>query len=66
MAFSQYQAFVAAAQLKNMTKAADRLGYTQSGISRLVTALETDLGVILLKRTQRGVSPTPEGEILLP
>lgn len=45
---------------------AERLGYTTSGISRLVASLEEDAGFPLLKRYHSGVKPTGECRMLLP
>lgn len=49
----------------SMAKAAAQLGLTQPAISQAVAALETALGVRLLDRGPRGVSPTAFGEALL-
>lgn len=63
---SKYAAFAAVAEEGNMTAAAQRLGYTQSGVSHLVHSLEQELGVQLLIRTRAGVLLSPEGRELLP
>ena len=60
------RAFVAAAESGSFTKAAEILNYTTSGISQLVTTLESDFDLILLERTRRGVKVTDAGEKLLP
>ena len=60
------RAFVAAAENGSFTKAAEILNYTTSGISQLVTTLESDLDLILLERTRKGVRLTDAGEKLLP
>lgn len=54
------------AETKNLTMSAERLGYTQSGVSHAINKLESELGVSLLKRTNRGVELTRDGELLLP
>ena len=51
MANSKYAAFIAAAEAGKMTAAAQKLGYTQSGVSHLVHTLEQELGVQLLIRS---------------
>jgi len=56
------KAFVAAVEEGSFTAAAKRMGYTPSGISQLVHALEEDLGFLLLTRMQKGVMPTAEGK----
>ena len=62
----KYQAFSAVAELRSMTAAAEKLGYTQSGISHQIKAMEQELGLPLLKRTKYGVELTAEGTELLP
>jgi DNA-binding transcriptional LysR family regulator len=57
----QLQAFVAVAETKNFTRAAQRLHIAQSAISLLVKELESDLGVRLLDRTTRHVELTDPG-----
>ena len=58
-------AFLAVAQERSFTRAAARLGISQSALSHTIRALETRLGVRLLTRTTRSVSPTDAGERLL-
>ena len=58
-------AFVAVATDKSFTLAAGRLGTSQSSLSRTIRKLEERLGVRLLTRTTRSVSPTEAGERLL-
>lgn len=59
------QAFVAVARDQSFTKAAARLGVTPSALSHTMRALEERLGVRLLARTTRNVSPTEAGERFL-
>lgn len=58
-------AFAAVAEEKSFTRAAARLGTSQSALSYTVRRLETRLGVRLLTRTTRRVAPTEAGERLL-
>src|SRR5882724_11459543 len=58
-------AFVAVARERSFTKAAARLGVSQSALSHTIRGLEARLGVRLLTRTTRSVSPTQAGERLL-
>jgi DNA-binding transcriptional LysR family regulator len=58
-------AFLAVAQERSFTKAAAKLGVSQSALSHRMRALETRLGLRLLTRTTRSVSPTEAGERLL-
>lgn len=50
----------------SLSGAAEALGYTPSGVSRLVASLEAELGLPLLVRGKGGVTPTPECEALRP
>lgn len=58
-------AFLAVAQERSFTRAAAKLGVSQSALSHTVRALESRLGVRLLTRTTRSVAPTEAGERLL-
>jgi DNA-binding transcriptional LysR family regulator len=58
-------AFVAIGQERSFTRAAAKLGVSQSALSHTMRDLETRLGVRLLTRTTRSVSPTEAGERLL-
>ena len=59
------QAFMAVARERSFTKAAAKLGVSQSALSHTVRELEERLGVRLLTRTTRSVSPTDAGERML-
>ncbi len=50
---------------RSFSEAALALDYTQSSVSQQVTALEDELGVTLLDRSQRPVRPTDAGELVL-
>src|SRR5688572_7917087 len=58
------RAFVATVEEANVTRAADRLGMQQPPLTRLLRALETELGAVLLHRSSRGVKPTRAGDAL--
>lgn len=58
-------AFVAVARERSFTRAAAKLGLSQSALSHTIRGLETRLGIRLLTRTTRSVSPTEAGEHLL-
>ena len=58
-------AFLAVAKERSFTKAAAKLGVSQSALSHTVRGLEEQLGLRLLTRTTRSVSPTQTGERLL-
>jgi len=63
--FNDILAFVAVARERSFTKAAAQLGVSQSALSHTVNGLEARLGLRLLTRTTRSVSPTEAGERLL-
>src|SRR5947209_12662226 len=58
-------AFLAVARERSFTKAAAKLGVSPSALSHTVRGLEARLGLRLLTRTTRSVSPTEAGERLL-
>jgi DNA-binding transcriptional LysR family regulator len=58
-------AFLAIAKERSFTKAAAKLGVSQSALSHTIRGLEEGLGLRLLTRTTRSVSPTEAGERLL-
>src|SRR5437667_6061827 len=58
-------AFVAVARERSFTNAAAKMGVSQSALSHTIRQLEERLGVRLLTRTTRSVSPTEAGERLL-
>ena len=53
-------------ELGSISAAADDLGYTPSGISKMMAALESELGFTLLLRSRGGVRPTRECEHMIP
>ena len=66
MNIRKYAAFVRAVELGSLSKAAEELGYTQSGISHMMQSLEEEVGFPLLTRTSAGIQANAEGELLLP
>jgi DNA-binding transcriptional LysR family regulator len=58
-------AFLAVAEERSFTRAAAKLGVSQSALSHTVRRLESRLGLRLLTRTTRSVAPTEAGERLL-
>ena len=59
-------ALLTAIDLGNLTRAAEQLGYTQSGLSYVIKTLETELGFPLLVRSRTGVRPTEDCQRILP
>src|SRR3954451_25328930 len=57
--------FVAIAEERSITRAAERLWIAQPGLSTQVRRLEAELGIPLLDRHPRGVELTPAGELFL-
>ena len=62
---SDLLAFLAVARERSFTRAAAKLGVSQSALSHTVSGLEARLGLRLLARTTRSVAPTEAGERLL-
>ena len=60
------QTFLIVAEARNITRAADRLGRTQSAISVQIQKLEDVLSAKLFRREARGMTLTEAGEALLP
>src|SRR6476659_2297461 len=58
-------AFLAVGKERSFTKAAAKLGMSQSSLSHTIRELEARLGVRLLTRTNRSVAPTQAGDRLL-
>jgi len=58
-------AFLAVAPARSFTKAAAKLGVSQSALSHTIRGLEEQLGLRLLTRTTRSVAPTEAGERLI-
>jgi len=59
------RALIAVGRERSFTKAAAKLGVSQSALSQTIRQLEVRLGVRLLTRTTRSVSPTEAGDRLL-
>lgn len=63
--YNDLAAFVQVAKERSFTRAAARMGVSQSALSQTIRALEEKLGLRLLSRTTRSVSPTAVGEQIL-
>ncbi len=66
MTEEQIDAFLVVAELRNVTRAAERLGIAQPTVSDRLHALEKEMRIRLLKRKGRGVDLTPAGGAALP
>jgi DNA-binding transcriptional LysR family regulator len=62
--FNHLQAFILVTREGSFTRAAAQLGVSQSALSHTIRGLEAKLGVRLLSRNTRGVTPTEAGERL--
>lgn len=65
MSLSKYEIFDTIVEVGSLTKAAEKLNLTQSGVSYAISTLESDLGFALLKRDRSGISLTSNGERVL-
>lgn len=63
---NRYNAFMKIIETGSFTKAAEKLGYTQSAISQMVHSLEQELSTTLILRSHKGVTLTPDGKEFLP
>ncbi|MFX0594752.1 LysR family transcriptional regulator [Melissospora conviva] len=66
MQLHQLKYFVAVAELRHFTQAAERVGITQPSLSKQIHNLETGLGTPLFDRIRGDLTLTPAGEVLLP
>ncbi len=62
---AELSAFATVSEERSFTRAAARLGLSQSALSHSIRGLEKRLGIQLLARTTRSVSPTAAGTALL-
>ncbi len=65
MNVSKYKALLYAVDLGSFSAAAAKLGYTQSGLTHMMNALEDELGFSILQRGHYGVKLTPGGERII-
>ena len=62
---AKYEVFRTVVESGSLTKAADLLHMTQSGVSHAISSLETELGIALLTRDRSGITLTADGELVL-
>ncbi|MBQ7363025.1 MAG: LysR family transcriptional regulator [Clostridia bacterium] len=66
MNISKYKALLTAVDMGSFSAAAQKLGYTQSGLTHMMNALEDELGFSILQRGYFGIKLTPGGERIIP
>jgi DNA-binding transcriptional LysR family regulator len=66
MSVTKYKALLCAVDLGSFSAAAQKLGYTQSGLTHMMNALEDELGFVILQRGFFGVKLTAGGERIIP
>jgi DNA-binding transcriptional LysR family regulator len=66
MDLKKYEAFLSAVDCGSFSKAAGKLGYTQSGLTHMMNSLEESIGFPILTRGHYGIKLTEQGEALLP
>ena len=66
MEIRQIELFVAAAEEQHFSKAAERCGIVQSGLSSAIRSLEAEMGASLFIRNTRRVELSPAGQVFLP
>lgn len=65
MELKQIETFIQVAEQNSFTKAAKKLGYTQSAVSLQIKQLEDTLGVVLFERVNHKINLTPKGKEVL-
>lgn len=65
MSIRKYRALLETVESGSLTRAAERMNYTQPGISHMILSLEEEFGFQLLVREKNGVTPTAEAERLM-
>ncbi len=66
MSVQKYEAFLKVVETGSFKRAAEELGYTQAGISYMISALEKEMGAALFSRERSGATLTPDGRSVLP
>ena len=65
MNISKYKALLTAVDMGSLSGAAQKLGYTQSGLTHMMNALEDEFGFSILQRGYYGIKLTPAGERII-
>lgn len=62
----KFETFLSIVERGSYSKACEDLGYTLSGISKMMKSMEEEIGIPLIVRTNKGIHVTPEGETIIP
>ena len=65
LTISKYEIFKTIVELGSLSKTAEKLNLTQSGVSYAISSLESELGFPLFRRERSGMSLTPNGARIL-
>ncbi|MGG4345612.1 LysR family transcriptional regulator [Paenibacillus lautus] len=65
MSINKFKVLLKVVELGSLTKAAEVMGFTQSGVSHMINSLEDELGFSLLIRNRSGAKLTTNGEEIL-
>lgn len=65
MSINKFKVLLKVVELGSLTKAAEVMGFTQSGVSHMINSLEDEFGFSLLIRNRSGAKPTTNGEEML-
>lgn len=65
MDIKKYEVFLKAIERGSLNNVSDDMGYTHSGISKMMNSMEKELGFPLIKRNNKGISLTSEGELVI-
>ena len=65
MEFRQLEYFCTISELENFTRTAEALHVSQPSVTKAIKALEAELGVMLINRSQKHVSLTEQGKVFL-
>lgn len=63
---TKFDALLKSVELGSLTRAAEELGYTQAGLTHMMSRLEKELGITMLVRSKAGVALTSAGKELFP
>lgn len=66
MDLKKYEVLLKVVDRGNINNVSYDLGYTHSGISKMLNSMEAEVGFQIIKRNNKGITLTPEGEKLMP